>query len=59
MSFKYFCDSCGKEIDNPKKSISVNISHVTYFPDLCKECNKKVIELMYKYSKEYHYDDKE
>lgn len=59
MAIKYFCDSCGRDIASPVKAISVNISRVTYFPDLCEECKEKIIKLIYQHSGDFNHDDKE
>jgi len=59
MTIKCFCDSCGKEMIKPFKALSINISGTTYFPDLCKECTDKVINLIYQHSGGINHDDKE
>ena len=59
MAIKCFCDSCGKEIDNPKKCISVLIRGIPHLPDLCEECIKKIADMMYQYSGDINHDDKE
>lgn len=58
MTLKCFCDSCGKEVKNPRKNVSILIHGIQHFPDLCETCIQKVIDIAYYDSEDYYHDDK-
>ena len=56
---KYFCSSCGVELPLPPEPFKIQYLEKIYCPDLCRDCQEKIMDIAYKAERKNLYDDKE